>query len=101
MAAAVARGPHTSAMTEDARALIKEEMEYQIAAGFSEEMLWTDLQKSQPSNLKVSPLAVLPQVGRRGRLLLDLSFAVQSPRTTGKKTQTIIGFIYNLSASGK
>ena len=85
LVAAVARGPHTSAMTDDARALIKEEMEYQIAAGFSEEVLWTDLQKSQPSNLKVSPLAVIPQVGRRGRLLLDLSFAVQSPRTTERK----------------
>jgi len=36
IAAAVSRGPHTSALTPEARLLIADEMEYQITAGFSE-----------------------------------------------------------------
>ncbi|KAI2503043.1 hypothetical protein MHU86_11391 [Fragilaria crotonensis] len=80
-------GPHTSALTPEARQLITEEMEYQVAAGFSEIMLWSDVQALQPEHLKVSPLAVIPQVGRRGRLLLDLSFAVQAPAAGGKRAR--------------
>jgi hypothetical protein len=85
--AAVARGPHTSALTPDARQLIADEMEYQVAAGFSEIVPWTDLQAMQPPHLKISPLAVIPQVGRRGRLLLDLSFAVQRPHSPSKRAR--------------
>ena len=77
--AAVARGPHTSALTPAARLLIAEEMDYQVTAGFSEIILWSDVQALQPKQLKISPLAVIPQIGRRGRLLLDLSFAVSAP----------------------
>ena len=77
--AAVARGPHTSALTPAARQLIAEEIAYQVAAGFSEIVAWSDIQTIHPPQLKISPLAVIPQEGRRGRLLLDLSFAVQAP----------------------
>ena len=85
--AAVTRGPHTSALTPAARQLIAEEIEYQVAAGFSEIVHWTDLQAMQPTHLKISPLAVIPQVGRRGRLLLDLSFAVQKPHNPSKRAR--------------
>jgi hypothetical protein len=44
-------------------------------------MLWSDVQKLRPSNLKISPLAVVPQKDRRGRLILDLSFPVYLERT--------------------
>jgi hypothetical protein len=44
-------------------------------------MLWSDVQKLRPSNLKISPLAVVPQKDRRGRLILDLSFLVYPERT--------------------
>jgi hypothetical protein len=83
--AAVERGPHTSALTPEARVLIEEEMHYQIQAGFSEMVTWDSMRGSHPANLKVSPLAVIPQVGRRGRLLLDLSFAVQAERPGSKR----------------
>ena len=83
--AAIDRGPHTSALTPEARNLIDEEMEYQIQAGFSEMVLWSAIQHSYPLNLKVSPLAVIPQVGRRGRLLLDLSFPSQAARPASKR----------------
>ena len=85
--AAVTRGPHTSALTPDARQLISDEMDYQVAAGFSEIKLWTEVQALHPVPLKISPLAVIPQVGRRGRLLLDLSFAVQAHRGPGKQAR--------------
>ena len=80
-------GPHTSALLPAARNLITEEMDYQVAAGFSEILPWADVQKLCPPQLKVSPLAVIPQVGRRGRLLLDLSFAVHAHRGGGKKAR--------------
>ena len=70
-----------------ARALIDEEMQYQILAGFSEMVNWSDIRSRLPENLKVSPLAVIPQVGRRDRLLLDLSFPVQVARPTSKREQ--------------
>ena len=39
-------------------------------------MLWEDLKQLRPPNLKISPVAVVPQVGRCGRIILDLSFPV-------------------------
>ena len=44
--------------------------------GFCKVFLWDDLQKLRPANLKISPVAVVPQVGRCGRIILDLSFPV-------------------------
>jgi hypothetical protein len=82
---AVERGPHTSSLTPDARTLIKEEVQYQTAAGFSEEVLWHNLRNKLPVNLKILPLAIIPQVGRRDRLLLDLSFPVQAARPASKR----------------
>jgi hypothetical protein len=74
---AVQRGPHISATTPEARALVLEDVMYQVEAGFSEIVLWEDIKADLPSNLKVSPLAVIPQTDRRGRLILDLSFGVR------------------------
>ena len=48
-------------------------------------MLWHNLRNKLPVNFKVSPLAVIPQVGRRGRRLLDLSFPVQAARPASKR----------------
>ena len=79
---AVARGPHRSALTTEARTLIVEEVDYQVKAGFTEVMDWETVKQLAPKNLKVSPLAVIPQVNRRGRLLLDLSFPVHKFPTT-------------------
>jgi hypothetical protein len=39
-------------------------------------MAWEDIQRLRPTNLKISPVALVPQVGRRGRIILDLSFPV-------------------------
>jgi hypothetical protein len=74
--AAVARGPHPTATTPDAIALFKEDIAYQVKAGFSRMMLWEDLQWLCPTKLKILPVAVVPQTGRQGRIILDLSFPV-------------------------
>ncbi len=73
---AVARGPHPTATTPDAIALFKEDIAYQVKAGFSRVMLWEDLQRLRPTNLKILPVAVVPQTGHQGCIVLDLSFPV-------------------------
>ena len=74
--AAVERGPHPSAQTAEAIELFADDIGYQEKAGFCQVFLWDDLRKLHPKNLKISPVAVVPQVGRRGRIILDLSFPV-------------------------
>ena len=74
--AGIERGPHPTASTPDSIALFKEDIAYQVKAGFCKVMLWEDLKQMRPPNLKISPVAVVPQVGRRGRIILDLSFPV-------------------------
>jgi hypothetical protein len=76
IAAAVAHGPHPTARTQDSIALFAEDIEYQVKGGFCKVYRWDDLQKLRPAHLKISPVAVVPQVGRRGRIILDLSFPV-------------------------
>jgi hypothetical protein len=65
-----------TARTPKSVALVKDDIEYQIRAGFCRVFLWDDIVKMCPKNLKISPVAVLPQVNRCGRIILDLSFPV-------------------------
>ncbi len=60
--AAMARGPHPTARTPNSVALIQKDIEYQIKAGFCRVLLWDDIVKMRPSNLKISPVAVISQV---------------------------------------
>jgi hypothetical protein len=85
--AAVAQGAHRSATSPESIALVKEDVAYQVQAGYAEIVRWEDLRRLRPKNLKVSPLAVVPQRNRRGRMILDLSFAVrrQTPRGQRRK----------------
>jgi hypothetical protein len=75
--AAVEKGAHKSATTKESIALIAEDVAYQVKAGYAEIVSWDELCRRRPTNLKVSPLAVVPQRDRRGRMILDLSFAVR------------------------
>jgi hypothetical protein len=74
--AAIARDPHPTASTPASIVLYKEYIAYQCMAGFCKVMLWENLKHLRPPNLKNSPVAVVPQVGRRGRIILDLLFPV-------------------------
>jgi hypothetical protein len=75
--AAVQKGAHSSATTEESIALIEEDVAYQVKAGYAQIISWEELARLRPKNLKVSPLAVVPQRNRRGRMILDLAFAVR------------------------
>jgi hypothetical protein len=65
-------------------ALIKDDIAYQVRAGYAEVVLWDTLKAQIPLELKVSPLAVVPQQNRWGRMILDLSFPVLR-QSRGKK----------------
>jgi hypothetical protein len=75
--AAVANGPHKSATTAESIALGREDMDYQVRAGYTKIITWKDLVRLRPKNLKISPLAVVPQRNRRGHMILDLSLGVR------------------------
>ncbi len=56
--ASIAQGPHPTAATSDSIALVKvkEDIAYQVKAGFCKVMLWEDLQRLRPHNLKILPV---------------------------------------------
>jgi hypothetical protein len=58
---AVERGAHPTARTPEAIALVHEDVDYQVKAGFSAVVLWEDLKRNLHRNFKVSPVAVVPQ----------------------------------------
>jgi hypothetical protein len=62
---------------------VHEDIQYQVDAGFCKILLWEDLKKLWPHSLKISPVAVVPQKDRRGRIILDLLFPVYPERTKG------------------
>eukprot|EP00978_Attheya_sp_CCMP212_P045423 scaffold345841_cov51-Attheya_sp.AAC.1 len=73
-------------MTAEAIELVHEDVKYQVDAGrFSRIVLWDDIKHKPPAKLKVSPLAVIPQTNRRGRLILDLSFPVHRTSNSSKR----------------
>jgi hypothetical protein len=78
-------GPHKSALSPESAALVCEDVSYQQSAKFgrivAESELFAD---GRPSNLKISRVAVVPQTGRRGRIILNLSSEVPLPAEPGK-----------------
>jgi hypothetical protein len=64
------------ACTHEAIALFEEDIEYQWQAGFCKVIPWEELKQLHPPNLKISPVAAVPQVGHCPCIILDLSFPV-------------------------
>jgi hypothetical protein len=58
---AVAREPHHSVMDEESIALIHNDIQYQVDAGFCKVFTWQRIQQLQPWNLKISPITMIPQ----------------------------------------
>eukprot|EP00957_Ditylum_brightwellii_P122468 9338820-Ditylum_brightwellii.AAC.1 len=83
--AAVTRGPHMSALMPEAINLVHEDVAYQVRAGFCQVIPWERLKDNLPEHLKVSLVAVISQIGRRGRIILDLSFLVYTAQGKAKK----------------
>jgi len=74
--AAVDSGPHPPASTPESIKLFIDDIGYQEKAGFCKVVTWEEIQHTRPPKLKISPVAVVPQTDRRGRIILDLSFPV-------------------------
>jgi hypothetical protein len=54
-------------------------------------MRWDDIKNNLPPSFKRSPVAVIPQEDRRGRIILDLSFAVRLEQTPNQhKTRKVL-----------
>ena len=75
--AGVKRGPHPTVRAAEAITLVHEDVAYQIKAGFSKIALWDDIKNNLPPTFKISPVAVIPQTGGRGGIILDLPFAIR------------------------
>ena len=63
---AVLRGPHRSALESENISLVHEDIQYQVDAGFCKIVTWEEVRRQRPKNLKISPIAVVPQKDRRG-----------------------------------
>lgn len=78
--ATVERGPHPTARTQEAIDLFEEDIAYQVKAGFAQVIPWEEVKRDflagKIPNLKISPVAAIPQENRRPRIILDLSFGV-------------------------
>ena len=86
--AAVEQGAHKSATSPESISLVEDDVAYQVASGCATGMPWEELCRLRPTNLKISPLAVVPQRNRRGRMILDLSVAVRR-RLRGRKRRQL------------
>jgi hypothetical protein len=95
--AAVARGPHIRALLAEAIAVVHEDIAYQVKAGFSEVIYWDELKHLLPPKFKDSPVAVVPQAGRRGRIILDLSFPVYVSSPGKPRNNAVLQEVVNMT----
>jgi hypothetical protein len=65
--AAIARGPHITALLNEAIVVVYEDIAYQVKAGFSEVMYWDELKHWLPLQFKVSPASSRRAPGRLAR----------------------------------
>jgi hypothetical protein len=75
--AAIEKGPHQSAQTPEAVQLFKEDIDYQVKAGFARIVDRDTIKASPPAHLEVSPVAAVPQTNRRPCIILGLLFPVR------------------------
>ena len=74
--AAVEKGPHVSALEDDAIDQIQVEAREKETQGFAKIYKWEELKQRLPAKLKLSPLAMIPHKSRKYRAILDLSFSL-------------------------
>ena len=75
--AAVEKGPHASARDPAAMKQFAAEAREKEAKGQCKIVLWEDIRRNPPEQLKVSPLAAVPHKSRQWRAILDLSFGIR------------------------
>jgi hypothetical protein len=73
---AIQAGPSPTALMPEAKALVEEDLQYKVKAGFTEIIPAERLLQEMPNNLKISWLVVIPQKNCHNRLILNLSKGV-------------------------
>jgi hypothetical protein len=74
MQAAIDRGPHVSALDPEAIEQLQQEVQDKVKKGQARLVLWDEIKKDPPKELKISPIAMIPHKSRKFRAILDLSF---------------------------
>jgi hypothetical protein len=75
--AAVARGPHQSALAPAALEHFAVEAREKVQTNQARVILWDDIKNDPPPQLKISPIAAIPHKSKAYQLILDLSFRLQ------------------------
>jgi hypothetical protein len=65
MQEAVDRGPHQSALSNEAIAHFRAEVEEKIENGQARLILWDSIKDDPPSELKISPIAAIPHKSKQ------------------------------------
>jgi len=74
MQAAVDRGPHWSALTNDAITHFRAEVDEKVKSGQAKLAAWDSIKDNPPVELKISPIVALPHKSKQFCSILDLSF---------------------------
>jgi hypothetical protein len=77
MQEAINRGPHQSALAEEAIAHFKAEVDKKVKMGQAKVVAWDSIKDDPPENLKISPIAAIPHKSKQFRSILDLLFHLQ------------------------
>lgn len=68
--------PHKSVLSPDAIDQLQQEVAKKVATGQACLVDWNDIKHNPPSQLKVSPISMIPHKLRKYRTILDLSFVI-------------------------
>ena len=80
MQAAIERGPHRSALLDEATAHFKAEVDEKVRTGQAKLVAWDSIKDNPPPELKISPIAAIPHKSKQFRSILDLSFHLRLAR---------------------
>ena len=75
--AAIDWGPHQSALEPDALRHFADKVKDKVEKGQARVVLWEDIKRNHPRQLKVSPVAAIPHKSQEYRSILDLSFSLR------------------------
>jgi hypothetical protein len=77
MQTVVDRGSHWSALTDDATAHFRAEVDEKVKIGQTKLVAWDSIKDNPPAELKISPIAAIPHKSKQFCSILDLSFNLQ------------------------
>ena len=74
---AIKRGSHVSALIPEAMKILNDEVKAKVDSGQARLIIWDDIKRNLPPELKVSPIAMIPHKSRLFWAILDLSFRIR------------------------